>query len=59
MELFRGIPWNLMSESSMEIDGELSIEFYGTFPCNYMEIEVLILHKIQGRYFTWVARWLR
>ena len=31
----------------MEIDGELSIEFYGTFPCNYMEIEVLILHKIQ------------
>ena len=47
MELFRGIPWNLMSESSMEIDGELSIGFYGTFPCNYMEIEVLILHKIQ------------
>ena len=52
MECFHGIPWKLcpnppwnsMEFFSMEMHGQISLEFHGNFPWNSMEINVLILH---------------
>ena len=59
VECFHGIPWKLcpnppwnsMEFFSMEMHGQISLEFHGNFPWNSMEINVLILHGIPWRIF--------